>query len=296
MLNIMNTKHIIDRIFRKLKVLPYLNVTRTILFAGHAIEIPIMNEVGYPNLFLEPNWLYPLINNFFTADGEGFVDVGANIGQTLIAIKAANRQIRYVGFEPSVICCFYLKKLIEANTFSDCQVYNFALSDSLKETVLETNGEADPTGSIVTALRPLFFSRRESVFSIDYDQLLTEQKITCVKIDVEGGELETLQGMQTLISRDRPYILCEILDSFSADVLLFTQQRVDEVCTLLQKHAYAIIQLVQDNTTNKIISFNEKRAIHITQWCKESLQLNDYIFYPVEKRTHIIDILTKLSH
>ena len=290
----MTTQHLAFRLLRKLNILTYLNVAKPISFAGRVVTIPVLNGLGYPNLFLKPNWLSPLINHLFTTDGEGFIDVGANIGQTLIAVKTASRSICYLGFEPSVSCCYYLKNLILANGYADCRVYNVALSDTLKETVLETNGEADPTGSIVTALRPAFFSRRESVFSIDHDRLPTDQKITCVKIDVEGGELETLLGMQTLIARDRPYILCEILDSFSADVLTFTQQRANRVGKLLRQHGYGIIQLVQNEATDRIVSFNEIDTVRIEQWRKKSLEFNDYIFYPQEKRQYVVDLLTQL--
>lgn len=288
------TRHIGFRLLRKVNLLRYLNVSRSIGFAGRNVIIPVINGLGYPNLFLKPNWLYSLINHFFTTAGEGFVDVGANIGQTLVAVKAANQSIQYMGFEPSVSCCYYLKNLIQANGFVDCRVHNVALSDTLKQTILETNGEADPTGSIVTALRPAFFSRRESVFSIDHDRLPTEHKITCVKIDVEGGELETLLGMQILIARDRPYILCEILDSYSADVLAFTQRRADRVGELLRQHRYNIIQLAQNEATDQIVSFNEIDTIRIEQWRKESLQLNDYIFYPQERWQYVINLLTQL--
>ncbi len=282
------------RVLRKLRMLRYLNVAKRIVFGGRKINIPLINGLGYPNLFLKPNWLYSLINEFYIADGYGFIDVGANIGQTLIAVKTANRNIRYVGFEPSVSCCYYLKNLISANGFTDCRIYNFALSNTIKEAFLETNGEADPTGSMVAELRPQFFKQRESVFSLDYDSLAFNQKATCVKIDVEGGELESLMGMQNLISRDRPYILCEVLDSFSNDVLAFTQQRADQVGELLRLHGYAIIQLVQNEATDRIVSFNEIDTVHIEQWRKESLQLNDYIFYPSEKETHVKAILAKL--
>ncbi|QIP13905.1 FkbM family methyltransferase [Spirosoma aureum] len=292
----MTFRHVDFRLLKKLNLLNYLNVARSISFSGHKLAIPVINSLGYPNLFLKPNWLYSIINELFDTDNEGFVDVGANIGQTLIAVKTAKHQIHYVGFEPSISCCYYLKKLIRINGFADCQIYNFALSDELKETYLETNGEADPTGSIVSALRPSFFKQRESIFSIDHDRLHLDQKITCVKIDVEGGELETLLGMQNLIRRDRPYILCEILDSFSDDVLAFTQERADRVCDTLKKHDYSIIQIVQNEATGQIISFNEIDGINICQWRKESLQLNDYIFYPVEKRKGVIEILARLSH
>ena len=156
---VMTFKHIDFRLPKNLKLLRYLNVTKTILFGENKLCIPVLNGLGYPNLFLKPNWLYSIINELFATDGEGFIDVGANIGQTLMAVKTANHQIQYVGFEPSVSCCYYLKTLIRSNGFANCRVYNFALSDELKEMVLETNGEADPTGSIVSVLRPGFFNQ-----------------------------------------------------------------------------------------------------------------------------------------
>ncbi len=290
----MTLKHIDFRVLKKLQLLKYLNVAKNISFNEHKLVIPVLNGLGYPNLFLKPNWLYSIINELFETDGEGFVDVGANIGQTLIAIKTANRRIQYIGFEPSVSCCYYLKTLINKNNFDNCRVYNFALSSELKEMVLETNGEADPTGSTVSALRPSFFKQRESIFSIDHDRLHLEQKVTCIKIDVEGGELETLEGMQNLIRRDRPFILCEVLDSFSDDVLTFTQERADKVVQILVRQDYSIIHIVQDAETEQIVSFNEIDVIKITQWRQESLQLNDYIFYPSEKRPIIRRVLTKI--
>jgi FkbM family methyltransferase len=290
----MMTKNLFFRAFRKLHVLPYLNATKCISFDKSSFNIPVLNELGYPNLFLAPNWLYWLIRELIPADGAGFIDVGANIGQTLLAVKATGHQIQYIGFEPSVSCGYYLKTLIEANGFSDCRVYNFALSDSLKEAFLETNGKADPTGSMVTDLRPDFFTQRESVLALDYDRLSISTTIRCIKIDVEGGELETLMGMQNLIARDRPFIICEILDSFSSDVLNFTQQRANRVCELLQKHSYSIIQLVQTKQADRIVGFHEIDTVSIKQWTNESAQRNDYVFYPTEARDAMVAVLTKI--
>lgn len=147
---------------------------------------------------------------------------------------------------------------------------------------------------MVETLRPSFFSHRETVVALDYDHLPDNQSVACVKTDVEGAELETLIGMQSLIAHNRSYIICEILDSFNDNVLAFTQDRVGCVCDILFRHDYAIIQLVQSKQTNRIVDFNELDRVKIKQWDPKSLQLNDYIFYPSEKREVLVAILFNL--
>lgn len=291
----MNTKNLAFRTLRKLKILNHVNLSKKIVYGSTRIIVPVINGLGYPNLFLKPDWLSLLINHFFTTDGESFIDVGANIGQTLIAVKCADKKIQYVGFEPSASCNYYLKRLIQRNEFTDTHVYNFALSDRLRESFLETNGEADPTGSLVERLRPSFFQQRESIFSLAYDSLGLVSKVTFIKIDVEGGELEALQGMQKLIADNRPFIVCEVLDSFSDDVLEYTRDRANQVGKLLKKHDYGIIQIVQNQATDRIVGFDELNSIFLEQWTLQSLRLNDYIFFPSEKRDFVKQTLIKLS-
>ena len=291
---VMTSKNILFRVFRKLNVLQYINATKRISFGNSILSIPVINELGYANLFIKPNWIYALVNELISVDGAGFVDVGANIGQTLMSVKAIDRPIKYIGFEPNVACCYYLKSLIDANGFTDCKVYNLALSNAMKVAFLETNVKADPTGSVVTDLRPSFYSRRESVFALEYDRLLIDTTVQCVKIDVEGGELEALTGMRNLISRNRPYIICEILDSFSDNVLSLTQQRAEQVCVFLKEQDYSIIQLVQNDKATRIVSFNEIDLIKIKQWDNDSLKFNDYIFFPTKSHKFIKEILKKI--
>jgi FkbM family methyltransferase len=290
----MTTENLQFRILRKLKILNYINLHKRIFFAKKQVSIPVIGGLGYPNIFLKPNWLTGIVGALFVSDDQVFIDVGANIGQTLIAVKSIGSEIQYIGFEPDASCCHYLKKLIQMNGFQNCHVYNFALSDRLKEDFLETNGEADPTGSLVHGLRPNFFLQRRSVFSQAYDSLNLNKNVSCVKIDVEGGELEVLLGMQRLIDENQPYIICEILDSFSDDVFAFTQKRADQVCEILQKNNYCIIQLVQNEKTDRIVSFREIGKVTVKQWTSESLLLNDYIFFPASKRDELAAVLKRL--
>ncbi len=288
-------KNIEFKILKKFRLLNLFNISKRISYTHRNIYIPVIGEIGYPNLYLKPNWLYLLVNELFISDGQTFIDVGANIGQTLVAVKCTEKQINYIGFEPAVSCCYYLKEFIRVNDFRNCHIYNFALSNKLEQIFLERNNEADPTASIVEELRPRFFRLKDPIIAFNLDVLELDASINCIKIDIEGAELEALKGMEKLIHKNRPFIICEILDSFSDEVLEFTQNRASEVCSFLKALDYSIIQLVQDETTERIISFHKIDTITLKQWDKKSLQLNDYIFFPSIKTQIMIDILTKLS-
>lgn len=45
---------------------------------------------------------------------------------------------------------------------------------------------------------------------------LRTPRVAVVKVDVEGGELEVLQGMRAMLARDRPIVLCEVLPVYTA--------------------------------------------------------------------------------
>lgn len=283
------------RALRKTGLLGHFNFSKQITFGGVPVRIPVVNGLGYPNIFLKPNWLLGIVHELFASGTGAFLDVGANVGQTLVAVKSVNKKIPYIGFEPNPSCVFYLKKLVKENHFENVKLLNIALSNKPQQGVLETNVEGDPTASIVHDLRPSFFSQQELVFAYPFDNLGFHEEVKCVKIDVEGGELEVLAGMLNLIRDSRPYIICEVLDSFSKDVLKFTQDRAGKLSQLLHQSGYSIIQLIQNEDTDRIVSFFEIGSITIQSWTQESVMKNDYIFFPDQNRAQIICILQKLS-
>src|SRR5436853_311152 len=57
-----------------------------------------------------------------------FVDIGANIGQTLLEIFATHPDARYVGFEPILQCVAYLAAVIQANKWETATILASALA------------------------------------------------------------------------------------------------------------------------------------------------------------------------
>ena len=60
--------------------------------------------------------------------------------------------------------------------------------------------------------------------------------VTFIKIDVEGSELEVLEGAQVTIARDRPVLLLELLSGTYADPLAITRH----VCNLYGYDAFVV--------------------------------------------------------
>ncbi|WP_080055455.1 FkbM family methyltransferase [Spirosoma aerolatum] len=278
------------RILKKIKLLKYVKLNAIIYIEGGIAKIPVNKGVGYPNLFLHQDCFTPLFRKFCPENRGSFVDIGTNIGQTLL--KAIDRSINYVGFEPNPICFSYIKELILINNYGNCRVENFALSDKEQKLVLRMNENSDASASVVESLRPNYFVDSQVINCIPYDSLYLDNQLSFVKIDVEGAELEVLAGMKESISRYKPLILCEVLDSFSSEVLEFTQDRASKVCALLKEIGYQAIQLNQ--AKNKLKSFKLLDSITIKQWTLESYDLNDYLFFHTSKQAEVLSALKTL--
>jgi FkbM family methyltransferase len=268
------------KILKKLGLLVKFNFLLKRTFNEAKIVIPFIHGIGLTNLILEGDWIDLLIQSFVSNDNKTFVDVGVNKGQTLLRLKTKYSEVKYIGFEPNSTCVSYALKLIKLNNYKSCTIYNVALSSNVENLVLEKNEDEDPRASLISELRPNFFSDKLNVFAIDYQSFFIEEEISFVKIDVEGAEYEVLKGMEKAIVRYRPVIVCEVLDSYSGEVLDFTQKKASRVCKFLESLDYGIIQLQKNSNNGKISNFQKLENIRVKQWTKESYFFNDYLFYP----------------
>lgn len=146
--------------------------------------------------------------------GDSAIDVGANIGYfSLLFAHCVGNAGRVYSFEPAPAVSIALKNNIKLNNYKNIEVNNFALSDHSGLTQFYL-GPEDNTGL------SSFRKPRQSTGSFDvelkpFDDLsIDDHKITLVKIDVEGAELQVLRGMTKLLQDLRPNLLLEITDSF----------------------------------------------------------------------------------
>lgn len=164
--------------------------------------------------FWSPDWKSELIGRVLAVRPGAFVDVGANVGQTLMDYLHAGPRPGYVGFEPNAACVVQLADIIQQNGLTDCRIIPAGLSDRSSVRMLHIfGGDSDSGATMESGLRPAEASRTIAVPTYRLDEIaeVVEGPVALVKIDVEGHELPVLQGMAATIRDKRPWVLCEVL-------------------------------------------------------------------------------------
>jgi len=167
------------------------------------------------------------------------LDVGACVGyHTLIFSRLAKK---VYAFEPSP----YNFALLEENMkdMTNVILFNFACSDMVGFADLYITKEEEERG-INSGMNRLYESQwwntqeKTAVKTIALDTwpALKDEKITFVKIDVEGWELQVLRGLADIVEKYRPKILLE----FHPPTLEEAGTNAEAVYTFLKDKGYRI--------------------------------------------------------
>jgi FkbM family methyltransferase len=244
--------------------------------AGRALRVPFIFGAGWEHLRMREVWLFHGIERLFTECTGAFLDVGVNVGHTLIKVKIADPDREYFGFEPNPNCLQYLEYLIKLNGFRRCTIVPVGLSDRSGVVKLLLNPDVDPSATIVEGYRePHRYARSMLVPVFTGDELLQAlgtPDVAVVKIDVEGAEVGVLQGLTGTLRRCEPLVFCEVLPVFdpSSDVGRFRVARQLELREMLVDLDYFIYRVHADETLAEVGDF----GLH------SDLSLVNYIFVP----------------
>ncbi|MCX6726769.1 MAG: FkbM family methyltransferase [Candidatus Shapirobacteria bacterium] len=123
------------------------------------------------------------------------VDVGANIGYyTLLMAKVAKK---VYAFEPDKDCFEILKKNVEENKLENVVLFNKAVGSRNKKVGIVRNEDNYGDSRV---------GKGNEVECVRLDDVIKE-KVDLVKIDVQGYEIEVLEGMKNMVV---PIIFMEI--------------------------------------------------------------------------------------
>jgi FkbM family methyltransferase len=157
---------------------------------------------------------------FFFDRVTSFVDVGANIGFYSLLAGLWNPRLRITAFEPVPETFQHLEANILANRLGNrISSFQMALSDRTGVSTFYLPPSAgtidcEMTGTLVSnGWQSRKQSRQLEVRTTTFDDFEKDHplKLELVKIDVEDFEASVLRGMRRTISRDKPFIVCEIL-------------------------------------------------------------------------------------
>lgn len=243
---------------------------------GREFNIPVVN--GRRTYLSEP-WMADMIRRLFALKAGGFIDVGVNLGQTMVKVAAVGPDRAYLGFEPNPSCADYAEQLAAANDLPYRVVpAGLGSKTQLLQLQFYGNEDTDPSASLVEGFRGDAL-RSRSVIVISADELpaeLMEQQLAIIKIDVEGGESDVIEGIASTLKRARPFLLVEILPAYSTKnkSRLERQRKIEAV---LKSANYAMFQIRKDQDENL------SGVVRISEIGIETdLAMADYLMVPVE--------------
>jgi FkbM family methyltransferase len=151
------------------------------------------------------------INHIFDNNPITCIDIGANIGYQSRAYKEFLNLDNHLCFEPSKLNYSFLKKNLKDRT----SLYNFALGDKseIKTLSMPESGNRISNLGLLTLTTPAavsanFLTERVECIPFDDCKIITgDQKNIFCKIDVEGFELNVLQGMRRFLSGGKNILL-----------------------------------------------------------------------------------------
>lgn len=244
--------------FRICEKFPWLRYHLRLNFparVGRSKVLVPMIDGAWPEFEDYENWFLPLLEHILPRKPGAFFDVGANRGQTLVKLASLDPARRYVGFEPNLQCCYFVEKVIQQNRLANATILPLALSDDTGIALLRLSKRGTESSTIIEGVRSKnAYSAVKPIYRAVGDEIaqaLAIDSLAVLKVDVEGGELEVLRGLEGMIARHRPCLIFEILppklvyrdESHRAgierpDILAINMERCRQLFALLTDGGY----------------------------------------------------------
>lgn len=260
------------------KLVKKVNWSKKIHTNGITYTVLLKNGVGVMNFVSDyETWFDDTLEKIIDKEDAVFIDIGANIGQTMLKVLPRFPTVSYYGIEPNPHCVSYLQELAKVNNFNRVKIIECAISDTDGEGELLTRYRDDILATTTHSFRKFTkYAVKTKVPMTTGDAVINAEgltKVDIIKIDIEGGESKAINGLMNTIKKFQPYIICEILPLPTEDegVTAFRTMSANAIFACLHELNYLALNIV---TGNKIYS---------TEDLSTSLESCNYLFLPNTK-------------
>ena len=190
---------------------------RMMRFFRILLNIPIRHQVGIYSLKLPPDHLlmeyqsrFPKYDQFLPIlasqcpSNSILVDIGANVGDTLLACASTNPGISFVCIEPDKDFFGYLKKNSLVLPSEKVDLFQSAISSSEIKVKLEGRNGTRSSAPSTDGLRT---ETLDSILSLS--RKFSHMRVSLIKSDTDGHDWSTISSGLKVISKDKPIIFME---------------------------------------------------------------------------------------
>ena len=161
------------------------------------------------------------------------VDIGSYIGLHTIGMSTLAKKV--ISFEPQPLISACVRKTLNAKEIKNVEHYNIALGNHTGWTYIETNGDGDAS---IKGIREKKIFNKSLRCKIDKLDNIIKEKVSLIKIDVEGYEWLVLSGAILTIQLYKPIIILETRRSKK------NMKQLEEFCEVME---YSSSYISSDN-------------------------------------------------
>lgn len=174
------------------------------------------------------------------------VEIGANIGTSILPHTQNFPELQFKLYEP--VPTFYNLLIENHKTFNfkkNSEIFQIAFGDNENETI-EINVGLGTAGK-TKLVHYQMIDQKINVPSRKFDSFFQNEKISFIKLDVDGYEFTILKGAENILKSQHPMLFIE----FSAKLMVDINQSPYDIINLLKSIGYNQIK-IWDNEANFI--------------------------------------------
>ena len=188
------------------------------------------------------------LDNYADSNGT-FIDIGAHAG--MWTCKFAPHSASVIAFEPdNKSFCYLCANIALHNVENKVQQYKMAVGNTMGESIWHIRSE-DGAGNGLTPIKDdntVINTQKVKCITLDTINLDIQNKISLIKIDVEGGEYDVIKGgTQFLYDTGFPPIIFESWNPEECKSIEWGLQQREQLFSLINNMGYNIIPIMGDS-------------------------------------------------